>query len=135
MYDFAKFTDAELKECGTALQALGSGASSMEEAANKIVRYLYDNITDPATGRKSCALVRFYKTHPYNQLDTELQTFAQGILGSVPASGDINCLTMLATVGGQDQWNSRAQSNGHRAIPLANAEMVASIPMIARLIN
>ena len=38
-------------------------------------------------------------------------------------------------MGDQDQWKSRTQSNGHRAIPLANAEMVASIPMIARLIS
>jgi hypothetical protein len=107
----------------------------MEDAAGKIVRYLYDNITDPATGRKSCALVRFYKTHPYKQLDAGLQDFAQGILGSPPPSGDINCLTLLGTMGDQDQWKSRAQSNGHRAIPLASAEMVGSIPMIARLIN
>ena len=59
MYDFAKFTEGELKECGTTLQTLGSGASSMEDAANKIVRYLYDNITDSTTSQKSCALVRF----------------------------------------------------------------------------
>jgi two-component system NtrC family sensor kinase len=135
MYDFAKFTEDQLKECGTTLQTLGSGASNMEDAAGKIVRYLYDNITDPATGQKSCALVRFYKTHPYNQLDAGLQSFAQGILGSPPPSDDISCLTLLGTMGDQDQWKSRTQSNGHRAIPLANAEMVASIPMIARLIS
>ena len=135
MYDFVKFTDDELRECGTTLQTLGSGASSMEDAANKIVTYLYDNITDSATGQRSCALVRLYKTHPYNQLDAGLQGFARGILGSAPPSDDINCLTLLGTTGDRDQWKSRAQSNGHRAIPLASAEMVASIPMIARLIN
>ena len=135
MYDFIKFTEDELGECGTTLQTLGSEASSMEDSANKIVTYLYDNITDSATGQRSCALVRFYKTHPYNQLDAGLQGFAQGILGSAPPSDDINCLTLLGTTGDRDQWKSRAQSNGHRAIPLASAEMVASIPMIARLIN
>ena len=134
MYDFAKFTESELKECGNTLQSLGAAASTMEDAANKIVGYLYDNITDAATSQRSCALVRFYKTHPYNQLDQGLQSFAQGILGSSP-SDDINCLTLLGTIGDQDQWKSRAKSNGHRAIPLASAEMVASIPMIARLIN
>ena len=118
MYDFAKFTEDQLKECGITLQNLGSAASSMEDAAGKIVKYLYDNITDPATGQKSCALVRFYKTHPYNQLDAGLQSFAQGILGSPPPSDDISCLTLLGTMGDQDQWKSRAQSNGHRAIPL-----------------
>ena len=135
MYDFAKFTEAELKECGNSLQSLGSGASSMEDTANRIVKYLYDNITDSDTGQRANALVRFYKTHPYNQLEAGLRGFAQGILGSTPSSEDIKCLTLLATTGEKDQWNSRSRSDGHRSIPLDSAEMVASIPMIARLIN
>ena len=132
MYDFARFSDADLKECGANLAALGGGASSMEDAANKIVNYLYDNITD-SSGNRANALVRLYKTHPYDQLDSGLQSFAQGILGSAP-SDDTNCLTMLATMGDDSQWRSRSTSNGHRAIPLASAEMVAGIPMIARLL-
>ena len=52
MYDIAKFSDADLKECGADVAALGGGASSMEDAANKIVSYLYDNITD-SSDRKS----------------------------------------------------------------------------------
>ena len=133
MYDIAKFSDADIKECGTNIAALGGGASSMEDAANKIVNYLYDNITESAGG-KSNALVRLYKTHPYNQLDSGLQGFAQGILGSAP-SDDTNCLTMLATMGDKDDWKSRSKSNGHRAIPLASADMVAGIPMISRLLT
>ena len=42
---------------------------------------------------------------------------------------------MLGTIGDQEQWNSRARSAGHQAIPLASAEIVSGIPMIARLIN
>ena len=56
-------------------------------------------------------------------------------MGSKPESEAMNCLTLLGTVGGQPDWNSRAKSNGHRAIPLASAEMVGQIPMISRLIN
>ena len=133
MYDFARFSDADLKECGANLAALGGGASSMEEAANKIVNYLYDNITD-YSGNTANALVRLYKTHPYDQLDSGLQSFAQGILGSAP-SDDTNCLTMLATMGDNEDWKSRSKSDGHRAIPLASAEMVAGIPMISRLLT
>ena len=134
MYDITKFTQAEVNECGNALRSLGSGASSMEEAANRVVRHLYDNLVDGATNQKGCGLVRFYKTHPYDQLDQGLQQFAQGILGSTPEPG-VNCLTMLATAGDQPDWNSRAKSNGHKAIPLASAEMVATIPMVSRLIS
>ena len=133
MYDFYRFSDAELKECGANLASLGAGASSMEDAANKIVSYLYENISD-SSGGSANALVRFYRTHPYNQLDQGLQGFAQGILGSTP-SDDTNCLTMVATMGDNDDWKSRSKSNGHRAIPLASADMVAGIPKISRLLT
>jgi len=79
-------------------------------------------------------LVRFYKTHPYNRLDQGLQGFAQGILGS-DTSDDTNCLTLLATNRDNDDWKSRSKSNGHRAIPLASADMVAGIPMISSLLT
>ncbi len=133
MYDYSRFSDADLKECGANLAALGGGASSMEDVANKIVSYLYENITD-SSGGSANALVRFYKTHPYDQLDQGLQGFAQGILGSAPSDGT-NCLTMLATMGDNDDWKSRSKSNGHRAIPLASADIVAGIPMTSRLLT
>ena len=135
MYDLSSFSQANAAECGNGLQAAASGAGSMEDAANRIVSHLYDNLTDPQTGARSCALVRFYKTHPYTQLDSGLQEFARGILGGVPDSPNLNCLTMLATTGDQPAWNSRAQSQGHKAIPLASEQMVAGIPMIARLLG
>ena len=53
----------------------------MEDMANKIVSYLYENITD-SSGGSANALVCFYKTLPYDQLDQGLQGFAQGILRS-----------------------------------------------------
>ena len=99
MYDLARIGQSDITECGNALKGLGSGAVSMEETANKIVRYLYDNMTDAQTGGNACALVRFYKTHSFGQLDAGLQEFAQGILGKVPESPDMKCLTMLATAG------------------------------------
>ena len=79
-------------------------------------------------------MVRFYKTHPYIRLDQGLQGFAQGILGS-DTSDDTNCLTLLATNRDNDDWKSRSKSNGHRAIPLASADMVAGIPMISSLLT
>ena len=68
----------------------------MGDMANKIVSYLSENITDSSDSSAN-ALVRFYKTHPYDQLDQGLQGVAQGILGS-ESSDDTNCLTMLATM-------------------------------------
>jgi hypothetical protein len=47
----------------------------------------------------------------------------------------MKCLTLLATVGAKPEWCSRAGSVAHKAIPLASAEGVARIPMIANLVQ
>lgn len=135
MYDITKFDQSTVAECGNAIKTAAAGASSMEDAANKIVGHLYNNLMDGDTSKKACALVRFYKTHPYDKLDSQLQKFAQGILASAAENQGLNCLTMLATTGDQPEWQSRATSQGHKAIPLGSAEMVDGIPMIAGLIS
>ena len=135
MYDLTRFTQSEATECGNALRALGSAASSMETAANNIVQHLYNNVINSETTEKACALIRFYKTHPYGQLASGLQEFASGIMGGAPESQDMKCLTMMATAGEHADWNSRSTSSGHRAIPLASADFVGGIPMIAQLVS
>lgn len=47
----------------------------------------------------------------------------------------MKCLTLLATAGALPAWNSRRMSAGHVALPLASAESVARMPMVARLIS
>ena len=135
MHDLTRFTQSEATECGNALRALGSAASSMETAANNIVQHLYNNVINSETTEKACALIRFYKTHPYGQLASGLQEFASGIMGGAPESQDMKCLTMMATAGEHADWNSRSTSSGHRAIPLASADFVGGIPMIAQLVS
>ena len=127
-------TPAEVSKMGGELAGLGAGAQTMEQVANGIVHNLYDNLVDD-TGARSLALARFYKTHPYGELDSDLQEFARGILGGPPASQNVNCLTMLATMGENPDWTDRLKSQGHRAIPFASSEMLASIPMISRLLS
>jgi len=89
MYDLSRFTREEIDHCGEVLRSLGSGASSMEEAANRIVRHLFDTMEDSQNRTRACALVRFYKTHSYEDLNGELRGFAQGILGHAPESHDM----------------------------------------------
>ena len=57
----------------------------MEDEVNKIASYLYENISD-SSGGNADALARFYKTHPYNQLDQGLQGFAQASWARTPAT-------------------------------------------------
>ncbi|MGR3178479.1 MAG: hypothetical protein ACUZ8E_10525 [Candidatus Anammoxibacter sp.] len=135
MYDINHFTLANMTDCGDALRNLGSGAKSMEEVANNTVRFFFDNFADKQTNEKAYALVRFFKTHPYGELDAGLQEFAGGLLNGQTIPPETKCLTLLGTVGDKPAWNSRNDSNGHKAIPLISEEMVSRLPMVRHLIR
>ena len=135
MYELARMTESEISDCGTRIAAMGGDAATMEDAANEIVRALYADLADGPDGEKACALVRFYKTHPHADLDPTLRGFANAILGDTAAPADMQCLTLLATAGDDPAWNSRANSNGHKAIPLPSEDFVSRIPMVARLVG
>jgi hypothetical protein len=107
----------------------------MEDAANKIVRYLYENLVDGQTGQKACALVRLFKTHSYKGLDQGLQKFAQRMLPNQSVRPETKCFVLLGTVGEKSEWCSRDLSNGHKAIPLHSEEVVKQIPMIRNMIK
>jgi two-component system NtrC family sensor kinase len=105
----------------------------MEEYAGRIVHYLYGEFTK--SGTRQCALVRFFKTHPFGDLQKEQRTFARRMLGNVGPTQSLVCLTLLATAGDESDWNSRHTSRGHMAIPLVSEGMVANAPMISQLIT
>lgn len=135
MYSLTKFTLGDMTECGAALRKLGTGADSMEEVADRTARYFYEHFLDPETGQNAFALVRFFKTHAYHDLDPELRHFADRMLSNSPAQPEMKCLTLLATAGDQLEWNDRAASRGHQAIPLPSEQIVAQAPMISQLIS
>lgn len=135
MYDIRRFNLSDMTACGAVLRKLGANAQSMEDVANKIVRHLYDEMVDGTTGLRALSLVRFFKTHPYEDLDEELRTFADGVLGDMPAPPEMRCLTLLASSGEEPEWNSRQNSKGHKAIPLPREELVLQFPMISNLVK
>jgi hypothetical protein len=132
--DVTDFTVGAMLRAGIAVRRVARGTESLEEAADAIVRYLYDACATPSEGR-SCVMVRFYKTHPFGALEPALQRFAAEQLGDERPRADLRCLTLLATAGDEPQWNSRQDSKGHQAIPLPSAERVRAAPMIMRLIE
>ncbi|MGB3509281.1 MAG: response regulator [Microcoleaceae cyanobacterium] len=134
MHNLTQFTLRDMVECGLKLRQLGNEAKTMEETSNRIIRYLYENFVDSDTGQKSCALIRFFKTHHFEALDTHLQEFAGQMLEKNIPSEELKCLTLLATIGEQEEWNNRFNSKGHQAIPLVSREVVEKIPMISQLI-
>jgi hypothetical protein len=133
MFDLTKFPLQEMTKCGATLRTMGDGAGFMDVAANRMVRYLYDNLGDPT--ERACPLVRFYKTHALGKLPADLQTFAKQLLPQAEAGPETKCLTLLATAGQAPEWNSRKASQGHKAIPLASESVVAQLPMVAQLVR
>jgi hypothetical protein len=133
-YDLTKFDLGDMLKCSLRLREIAAGAPTLEVSAQRICRFLYDELHGPGKPH-ACALVRCYKTHPFGALDSELQGFARGALGSTYASPSMKVLTLMATVGETSAWNSRHLSRGHRAIPLPSREIVEKAPMISQLIK
>ena len=134
MHDLTQFSLKDMTECGTDLRGLGAEAASLEEAANRIVRYLYEDLGHGQDGDRACVLVRFFKTHPFNRLDSELQRFATTVLGHAPVVPTMPCFTLMASAGVEPAWNDRRQSQRFQAIPIADRQFVAQFPMFSQLL-
>ena len=134
-YDLSRFSLGDMTRCGVDLRRIGSDASSMEEVAERTVRYLYGRLRDQSGNSSACALVRLFVTVPFGSLAPDLQTFAASVLGRAPETAAMKCLTLLATAGDEPAWNSRQTSAGHQALPLPSADGIARSPMIAQLIR
>lgn len=124
----------DLVECSQVFRGIAASAVTMEEAAQAITGYLHETFVD-AAGAPATALVRLYKTHRFGDLETELQEFAQRADAAGLLDDDTRCLTLLGTSGTLPEWNDRRRSQGHRAIPLTSADVVAESPMIASLVS
>lgn len=133
MYDLQSFGLRQMIEASRAIRLLGVTASSMENAANDVVSFLYHHLRT-SDGLPACALVRCFKTENFGKLPTALQQMASDAIGH-PLNSSSQCLALLATRGQQPGWNDRHDSSGHQAIPLASPSMVARAPMIAKLIQ
>ena len=135
MYDFSNFTMVDSVKCGREIRALGSKAETMEEAANEIVRFFYDNFVETSTGAKSCVLVRLFKTHDFDTLEDDLKVFARNMMNEANLLQSFKCFTLVATCGAKAEWGSRRNSKGHQAIPLPSQQVVEQIPMMRNMIK
>jgi hypothetical protein len=134
-FDLSSFSLVDMLQCGRGIRQAAAGAKSLEDAAQSIVEYLYAECENPETAAKACALVRFYKTYQFRELEPRLQAFARNQLRGTKAGDQMKCLTLLATIGQEPKWRDRRQSEGHQAIPLPSAQIVEGAPMIAALIR
>jgi hypothetical protein len=135
VYDIRQLTITDMTLCGATLRTISAGAESMEEVGNRVVRFLRDQLVDAGTGEKALVLARFFKTHAYDELDEELRECARRALGEAAPSPDMKCLTLLATVGEKEEWNSRKLSKAYKVLPLVSEELVRRSPMISNLVK
>jgi hypothetical protein len=119
----ATFDVDDVKRCGDVLRGLGDGAASMEEAAQRVAAYLYEEL-------EGAALVRLYKTHPFGRLPADVRDFV-----GEDVDPEVRCLTLLGTAGDHADWNDRRRSRGHQAIPLPSEHVVEQLPMVLQLIT
>ena len=134
-YDLTRFDTTDMMQCRSALRSLRDGGDgSMESVARKVVDYFYESLR-AADGQRGSVLVRMFKTHPYDKLDPGLQAYAHTMMPSGEIPGATPCLTLLASRGVENGWNSRNGSKGHKSIPLLSAAMILKAPMIARLVE
>lgn len=134
-YDLANLTWKDFQQIQSELRGLQEQPSSLEQAANAVVRFFYDRLVNPVNGERSCALVRCFKTFRYADLPDDLQEVARRSAFNQRISAETQMLTLLGTAGDHPDWNDRRRSNHHRAIPLASEEMVRQSPMIAQMIQ
>ncbi|WP_447977434.1 hypothetical protein [Candidatus Nitrospira bockiana] len=134
MYPLEQFGLKEMTECGAAIRRLGSEATSFDDVAGRIVRYLRDHLLD-AAGRPACLLVRFFKTHRYDRISPALQQFASRKVNGTPIEPHRKCFVLMASAGQQPEWNSREHSARFKAIPIVGDQFVAQFPMFSQLLT
>jgi len=133
-YDLSSFDLGDMLKSSLRLREAITSAPTLESSAQRVCRFLYDELRGPDTNR-ACVLVRCYKTHPFVALEPDLREYARKAMGGGAPLPNMKCLTLMATVGQTASWNSRFLSIGHRTIPLASREIVEKAPMIAQLIK
>ena len=108
------------------------GMDSLEEASQRFCDILHGMFEE------SLVLVRVFATVPFAMLPATNRGFVERLVGT-RARDVLNpktpVLSLLGTRGAVPRWNSRHLSEGHVGIPLASAEFVEAIPMIASLVK
>ena len=129
---FEEVTAAVIDDLETRTDRELADVEVLETAAQRFCDVLYDGFAE------SAVLVRVFATVPFSALPTTNRRFVVGLVGPqaqtalAPATP---VLSLLGTRGLLPRWNSRHLSEGHVGIPLASAEFIEAIPMIASLVK
>jgi hypothetical protein len=135
MYNLARFGFSDMMDCRARLRSIfDEEPATVTEAGERVVRFFYGQLAD-ASGQPACALVRLFKTHPYEKLDEERKAFVRRAVPDADRLDSLQCLVLIASAGDVKEWNSPHDSREHKAIALTSEKMVEEAPMIAQLIK
>jgi hypothetical protein len=135
MHNFEQFDLGDMAVCTGVIRRAGGRCKTIPELAKSIVDYFYEELIDDGdVTQKACALVRFFCTQDYDQLDEELKECADKLLTDAQRTSKMKCLVNVATRGDLPAWNDPRLSRNHRVIPLPSEAIVLEMPMIAKLI-
>jgi hypothetical protein len=126
-------TPAVVHDARTARAISISGRPSISVAARSIADGLCERFEE------SPVLVRSFLTVPCQDLPGRRRGIAAGLARSVQLEDLLTprtpVLSLLATRGSVSDWNDPRESRGHAAIPFLSESFVASIPMLAMLLE
>ena len=115
------------------VRARVEGRRSLAAAAQGLADTVYGALEE------SLALVRVFAIVPFREIPEGNQHFVRRLMRERRMENlltpEVPVLSLLGTRGALPEWNDREMSRGHLAIPLASAEFVSAIPMIARLLS
>ena len=91
MYDLTAFTLRDMLRCGVAIRELAAGASSMQDAAERIVHHLHEELA-------GAALVRCYRNGELLAAAGDATAGTTLELGGALPSGDAIAIVLHSTV-------------------------------------
>ena len=110
-----------------------SKSKSLEEAAQKYMSILYDEMSE------SIVLTRLFAAIPFNNLPQQNKEFVTNLTRSVGIENllreDSLIHSLLGTRGEKSEWDQRNQSKGHIGIPLISSKFIDKVPMMSRLLK
>jgi hypothetical protein len=117
------------------VRKIGDGAESYGEVAGRIVRYLYTHFTDSAPTQPACALVRLFRTQPFDRLDEGRRQVALRLLDGASCAGTVKCFTLAASAGQEPEWNDPAHSKRYQVVPVRDISFMGRFPMMGQLLT
>lgn len=117
--------------CGADIRQFGLESNCVEEAAEKIVNYLYDRFEDES-GAKAFALVQLFKVLRFDELDSDLRRYAGSTFDAAP---DSRYVTLMGTAGDDHSWNDRRQTKQRQLVPADSEHLERRMPFLAHMLS